>query len=165
MSRFEICRIEDEYIQFLHSKDSKVQYNKGASRPYVGIVLTVDAHNYFAPMESPKPNHANIKSGGPVLKLDEGKLGLIGFNNMIPVKEVALIHFNIQEIADENYRNLLQKQLRYCEKNKDIILNRAKTVYDKVVVDKNPFYKRVCCNFKQLEYSCRVYRPRRNKKK
>ncbi len=34
---------------------------------------------------NPQPNHVNIKGGGPVMKLDDGRLGLMGFNNMIPV--------------------------------------------------------------------------------
>ena len=42
------------------------------------------------PLESPKPNHVNIKGGGPVMKLDEGRLGLMGFNNMIPVIRILL---------------------------------------------------------------------------
>lgn len=116
MGKFQFYHVEDKYIRYLHSIESRVQFNKGQRRPYVGIVLSINGVDYYVPLESPKPNHANIKSGGPVMKLDDGKLGIIGFNNMIPVLPSCLLHFDILAIEDEKYKMLLLNQLNCCEK-------------------------------------------------
>lgn len=78
MENLFICHISERYISFLHSRDFRVPFNKGQRRPYVGVVLTVGSFRYFVPMESPKPNHANLKPGKHILKLDGGRLGLLG---------------------------------------------------------------------------------------
>lgn len=120
MGKFQFYHINEHYISYLHNVDNRVQYNKGQRRPYIGIVLSLNGVDYYVPLESPKPNHANIKGGGPVMKLDEGRLGVMGFNNMIPVLESCLIRFDIQEVKDTKYKMLLLNQLEYC--NKIVIL-------------------------------------------
>ena len=125
MGKFQFYHINEHYISYLHSIDTRVQYNKGQRRPYVGIVLSINGIDYYVPLESPKPNHVNIKGGGPVMKLDDGRLGLMGFNNMIPVIPSCLIKFDIQSIENENYKMLLLNQLNYCNKNRDLILQRT----------------------------------------
>lgn len=139
MSAFRFYHVKEKYIRYLHSIDQRVLFNKGQHRPYVGIVLSINSFNYYVPLESPKANHANIKSGGPIMKLDGGKLGIMGFNNMIPVPPSSLIDFNILEVKDEKYKMLLLNQLRFCEKNRDLIINRAKKVYRKRIEGKTPF--------------------------
>lgn len=161
MSKFKLCHIEDGYIRFLHSRDSRVQFNK-TGRPYVGVVLRVGKLQYFVPLESPKPNHVNIH-GGPILKLDGGKLGIMGFNNMLPVPESAMINFDIAQIADEQYRSLLYNQLAFCERNAQTIYGKAESVYKKETTG-NPAYKRFCCDFKKLETACISYRPNKRTK-
>lgn len=159
MGYLRFYHIKEEYIAYLHRVDRRVQFNKGERRPYVGIVLKVNGHNYYVPLESPKPNHANIKSNGPILKLDEGRLGIMGFNNMVPVKSGQLIDFDIAAVTDKTYQTLLLKQLHYCAKNKDIIERRAINTYTKQIGGNNPFYERVCCDFRSLEAACRRYNP------
>lgn len=110
MNALRIYRVTDHYIAFLHSRDSRVQFNKQTSRPYVGVVLHVGEFKYFVPMESPKPHHKKIKPGTHILKMDDGRLGLLGFNNMIPVRDDVLITFDIAEEPDADYSALLQKQ-------------------------------------------------------
>ena len=78
MERLRIYKISDKYVNYLHSIDNRVQFNKNAKRPYVGVVFKFGRHDYFVPMESPKPNHVNIKPGKHIMKLDNGKLGLLG---------------------------------------------------------------------------------------
>ena len=164
MGKFRFYHIEEEYVNYLHRVDVKVQLNKGEHRPYVGVVLKIGKWKYYVPLESPKPNHINSKSGGPVLKLDEGRLGIMGFNNMIPVEDQYLVKFDFCTIQDDNYRNLLFNQYAYCEKNKDLILSRAKAVYDKTIQGNVPFYRQVCCHFKRLEGAAKRYHPEKSKK-
>ena len=160
MGYLRFYHIQEEYIAYLHRVDRRVQFNKSERRPYVGIVLKVNGHNYYVPLESPKPNHANIKSNGPILKLDEGRLGIMGFNNMVPVKSGQLIDFDIAAMTDKTYQTLLLKQLHYCAKNKGIIERRAINTYTKQIGGNNPFYERVCCDFRSLEAACRRYNPK-----
>lgn len=168
MGVFKFYHIQEKYINYLHSIDNRVQLNKGEHRPYVGIVLSVNGLSYYVPLESPKPNHVNLKTTGPVLKLDDGKLGIMGFNNMIPVRLECLIEFDIEAIEDEKYKMLLFNQLRYCEKNKELIWHRAEVTYRKAISGYSPFYTKVCCNFRKLERKAIQYdpnyRPKRKKK-
>ncbi len=161
MGKFRFYHIHDGYVDYLHKVDNRVQLNKGQRRPYVGIVLSINGFDYYVPLESPKPNHVNIKSSGPVFKLDGGELGIMGFNNMIPVKRYNLIEFDILAEQDEKYKNLLLNQLRFCEKNKNIILSRAQATYRKALDGKNAFYRKICCDFKRLENACNRYRVKK----
>ena len=142
----------------MHGRDPKVQYNKGAKRPYVGVVFTFAGFQYFVPMESPKPNHASIKPGKHIIKLDGGRYGMLGFNNMIPVHKDALIEFDIGAEPDQKYRELLKRQATLCNRIKADILNHAQMTYFDVVQNKNKFLVAISCDFKALEKACRAYR-------
>lgn len=158
MESLRIYRVSDHYIRFLNSRDSKVQYNKNARRPFVGVVFSFGGFQYFVPMESPKPNHVNIKPGKHIMKLDGGRYGLLGFNNMIPVHKDALIALDIDAEPDEKYRALLKRQAALCNRMKADILNHAQMTYFDVVNDKNKFLVSISCNFRKLEYACKTYR-------
>ena len=162
---FKFYHITEHYIRYLHSIDNRVQLNKGQRRPYVGIVLSVNGADYYVPMESPKPNHKNINAGGPVLKLDDGRLGILGFNNMIPVRAECLIEFDIAELEDEKYKMLMYNQLNFCNKNKALITQRAETTYRKRVHKKIPLYEKICCDFRKLERKALNYNQNYKKKR
>lgn len=159
MEKLKLYRVKNRYINYLSSQDDKVQHNKNAKRPYVGIVLRVDNYQYFVPLESPKPNHVNVKSGKHLLKIDGGNLGIMGFNNMIPVHNSALISFDINSEEDEAYIELLKRQVRWINKNKEKVLGHAQKTYNEVVVKNNSFMKGICCDFKKLERACNRYNP------
>lgn len=158
MDVLRIYKVTDHYIRYLHSYDSKVQYNKNAKRPYVGIVFNFGGTKYFVPMESPKPNHDNMKSGKHILKLKDGKYGLLGFNNMIPVHKDALIDYDINAEKDEKYKRLLQHQIALCNRMKADILNHAQMTYFNVVNNKNKFLVSISCDFRILEKVCKSYK-------
>ena len=165
MGYFKFYHVKEEYIEYLHRVDYRVQHNKGQKRPYVGIVLEINGYKYYVPLESPKPGHAKIKGGGPVLKLEDGALGIMGFNNMLPVKPRELVEFDIAQEQDREYQMLLLKQLHYCTKNKNVILVRAANTYKKATDGNTPFYEKVCCDFKKLEAACKRYNPNWKPKK
>lgn len=157
MNALRIYRVTDHYIAFLHSRDSRVQFNKQTSRPYVGVVLHVGEFKYFVPMESPKPHHKKIKPGTHILKMDDGRVGLLGFNNMIPVRDDVLITFDIAEEPDADYSALLQKQAYFCNRNKSEIFGKAARTYYDVVNGKNKFLASISCDFKKLEKACKQF--------
>lgn len=164
MPRLRIYRISDKYIGFLHGVDNKVQLNKGERRPYVGVVLEINGLQYFVPMESPKPNHATIKPGVHIVKINGGIYGLLGFNNMIPVVPAALIQFDINDEPDEKYRKLLINQLTWCNSNKQSIYDHAEKTYNSVVSGSSKFHVSISCDFKKLEAASKQYNPNFKKK-
>lgn len=163
MENLKLYRIKDEYINYLQNIDHRVQNNKNCRRPYVGIVLHAGAYQYFVPLESPKPNHKNIKAGYHILKLDNGSLGMLGFNNMIPIHKTAIIEFNIDRDPDKKYAELLRRQITYINKNKAIIFEHASKTYYHVIRGNNSFLMKICCNFKKLEKACDKYNPNYSK--
>lgn len=158
MERLRLYKITENYVNYLHGVDSRVQYNKGAKRPYVGIVFTFGGFQYFVPMESPKPNHANIKPGKHILRIEGGKYGLLGFNNMIPVPKDAIIEYDINSEPDLKYRQLLLHQIASCNRMKADILNHAQLTYFDVIRNKNKFLAGISCNFAELEKACKGYK-------
>lgn len=159
METLKIYRISDKYIRFLKGIDSRVQDNKDRRRPYVGVVLYVGSFRYFVPMESPKPNHVNIKPGRHIMKLDNGNLGLLGFNNMIPVHDAAIIEFNIDDEPDAKYAELLRRQVSVINRSKADVYAHATKTYYSVVNKKTTFLVGICCDFKKLENACKRYNP------
>ncbi len=91
------------------------------------------------------------------MKLDGGKYGMPGFNNMVPVHKDALIEFDINAEKEEKYRELLKRQATLCNKQKADILNHAQATYFDVVNGKNKFLVTISCDFKKLEAACKSY--------
>lgn len=86
-------------------------------RPFIGIVLSINGIDYFAPLFSPKEKHKKLVNKIDFIQLDNGKLGGINLNNMIPVPKNVLtkVDIYITKNDDEDtikYKKLLQSQLR-----------------------------------------------------
>lgn len=159
MENLKIYRVTDKYIHFLKCFDSRVQDNKQRRRPYVGVVLLVGEFRYFVPMESPKPNHERIKPGVHIMRIENGALGLLGFNNMIPIHESAIIPFDIDKEPDPKYAELLRRQASFLNRHKADVYDHAAKTYYKATSGKNQFLNKVCCDFKKLERACKRYDP------
>ena len=54
--------IDENYINYLCSFDSHIAYNKNEKRPYIGVLLNIKNHLYFAPLFSPKIKHKFYKN-------------------------------------------------------------------------------------------------------
>lgn len=150
-----IYEIDPEYILYLHGFDCRVslEHNDGKTRKYLGILLEVDGKKYYAPMSSPKPKHLTINSSAAdIYKIDDGNLGVVNLNNMIPVPNSAVIDIDINTIANFTYKRLLQKQARKIKADSDKIIKKANRLYKMVYRDttSESLIKR-CCDFKMLE--------------
>lgn len=156
MEELKIYRVSDEYIEYLQKTDARVQNNKDRRRPYVGVVLYVGEYKYFVPMESPKPNHKNIKNGKHLFKIEGGTLGMLGFNNMIPVRDSEITQVYAEQ-EEEKYGNLIRRQIASCNRSKSEIHDKAGRTYYDVVSGKNQFLVRISCDFKRLEQACNEY--------
>lgn len=155
--------IKDEYIHFLKQYDNTVANNKDESRPYIGTVIEVNEHKYYAPFTSPKPKHKKMKNTLDFRKIDNGNLGAINLNNMIPVIDNALIPIDFKTITDSNYKRLLQKQYIAINKDKTNIIAAAKKLHELIFTSPDlttPSQQKIinrCCNLPLLEKICNIY--------
>lgn len=102
VKNFIIVKVDSNYCNYLRSFDSKVMYNDGAKdlRPFIGVLFSVNGFEFFVPLASPKAKHSTIQNKIDVVKIDDGKLGVLNFNNMIPVTK------DNYELIDLTYKYL-----------------------------------------------------------
>ncbi len=158
-----IVYVTDKYTNYLRQFDNKVCFNKGESRPYIGILFKVKNHKYYAPLSSPKQKHLTMKNSEDMMKIDAGKLGVINFNNMIPVVKDSIINFNILDEKNLKYRQLLIKQAIFFKDNEIKILNRATNLYNSY--NKGTLRQEVrqrCCNYTLLEQKSKLFNKKGN---
>ena len=163
MEKLNFYKINEKYVKYMSQFDNRISknYEEKARRPFIGIVLNVDGILYFAPFTSPKPKHLKMKNTIDFLKIDEGRLGAINFNNMIPIPIEQCMKIDVQNEPDEAYKILLYKQINWCNEGEHtvLILNKARTLYTKVINKKLP--QRIndrCCDFKMLEEKSKGYK-------
>ena len=162
---FSFYTVDAKYCSFLREADPCVPYTmeRKELRPFVGIVFSIKAFRYYAPLTSPKPKHRSMKNQIDFMKIKEGEWGAINFNNMIPVHESCLhkVEMKIfpsdsaQEIA---YKNLLSNQLSWCDSHRGLILKQAAKLYA-VITDGRAWESLAarCCDFALAERRCLLY--------
>ena len=157
--------VNTDYCDYLRKFDYRVPYNKKSKdfRPFVGVLFTVNDVEYFAPLSSPKEKHLRMKKAVDFIKIDNGSLGIINFNNMIPVTDKNYQYLNYQ-IYDESifhdrkYYEMQKKELMWLNRHWEEVTNKAYKLYYKYVTNKLPnFIKARCCDFKLLEEKCVEY--------
>ena len=161
--------LTSNYLKYLGIYENKVSLK--ANRPFIGIVFKVNNKEYFAPLSSPKEKHKRMKTNIDFFKIDKGNLGIINFNNMIPVinNDICRNKLDLEMLSkslntdDIKYFRLLKNQLEYCEKNKNIILAKAEKIYnifkknlEKLSESQKKMYRRVN-NFKVLEHASKEF--------
>lgn len=162
---FSFYIVNAEYCDYLRKSDLCVPYtmDRKATRPFVGIVFSVNGFHYYAPLTSPKPKHLRMKNQIDFLKINGGKWGAINFNNMIPVhpsclKKVEMRILETDSKQDVAYKNLLSNQLSWCNSHREIILKQAQKLYQTIVGGKawGNLADR-CCNFALDERQYELY--------
>jgi len=157
--QLDFYEVSTDYISYLSRFDPKVPRvdyaaESGHDKFLCGIVLSVNEHDYFAPISSfNTPQRTNM-----IIKNEQGKaVSSIRFSFMIPVPLDAVSVKKIIEEPSLEYRRLLDLELMYCQKNAKTVYRTAKYVYNTVVAQKDPIMVRNCCDFKKLEIACAEY--------
>ena len=160
--------ISDHYLTHLRSIDAKVPQTYGASyvvqKPYVGVVLTIDQHDFLAPLSSPKPWHDNLKNSDlTIFKIherlnEENKLGIIALKFMVPTLCSAIEELDISS-QDPKYANLLNMQYEYIKTKSDIIKSRAEKLYNYVAIEPKKYLDGKTCDFSKLIEQAKSYSP------
>lgn len=160
----QIVRINSDYCDYLRSFDDKIVYNKYDKelRPFIGILFEIDNYKYFAPLSSPKDKHKKMKNMIDFLKIKNGELGAVNFNNMIPVtnKNYSLIDLNkkMSKTEEVKYQKLLKEQLIWLNSHYNQVKNKSFKLYQLYNSGKlSQNIKERCCNFKLLEEKCLEY--------
>ena len=159
-----LVTFDDHYLNHLLAYESKVRINHGDhKRPYVGVALWVNNIPYFVPLGHPSEKYKNMHNYIDFLKIENGRLGVLNFNNMIPATIGAIhvlnINGNASGLSDSKYNHLLQNQTRWLLRNQGLIQTKAKRLHDLYCIDKleDDRVKERCCNFTVLEKACIEY--------
>ena len=159
-----IVRVDSEYCDYLRKFDNKVMYNKSEKelRPFIGVLFKIDNYEYFAPLSSPKEKHRKMKNNIDFFKIKGGELGVMNFNNMIPVTSnfYTLIDLNKETltIEESKYQKLLQEQLQWLNANYYQVKNKSFKLYQLYNEGRLPEKIEMrCCTFKLLEEKCLEY--------
>ena len=157
-----LYNIKDSYIDHLRKFDHRVCINKNATRPYVGVVYTINNIKYYLPLTSPKEKYAKLKNTKDFHKIAGGTYGAVNLNNMIPVLDTALIEININNHPNAQYRNLLRNQFSQLINMKELLHRKAETLYKLCtttanVSENDSKIKSRCCNFVLLEEKMQEY--------
>lgn len=163
----DLYTVDSKYLQYLRTFDKKVLINHGIDRPYLGIILTFNASNqtikYFAPLSSPKKKHLSMKNTIDFIKINNGTLGAINLNNMIPLINGTYSKIKINSLSDKKYKILLRKQYNWITTNQNSIITKAKDLHNKMIQDDSKLntyeiqVKSRCCDFLLLEGICDKY--------
>jgi protein AbiQ len=160
-----IVKIDSKYCDYLRKFDNKVPYNMNEKelRPFIGILFTVNNCEYFAPLSSPKNKHKQMKNMLDFIKIKNGELGAVNFNNMIPVTSKNYTLINLEQetnlsINEAKYRYMLNYQLNWLNENINQITNKSSNLYCKFKNNMLPdIIRKRCCNFTLLEKKCSEY--------
>ena len=162
--KLRIVKVDSLYCDYLRKYDKRVSYNAGTKdlRPFIGVLFMIDKCEYFAPLSSPKPKHKLLKNTLDLIKINNGKLGVVNFNNMIPVTNNNYVPFDLnkkpKEKSEKFRMELLKDQLRWLTANRKEINNKSKLLYNLYKNNKLPKNVRDrCCNFPLLEEKCKEY--------
>jgi protein AbiQ len=160
--------VSDAYISFLQQFDPKVPNNGGAAykgrKLYIGVVLEIGGHKYFAPLSSYKAKQDKISSSScSLFKLHErgnenNKLGIISLNNMVPVPDSELVLLDLDG-QDEQYKRMLLKQYEFIKESRDEIARRAAKLHNHVVVKRTPHFVLISCDIPTLVDQAIKYLP------
>lgn len=158
--KLKFYKVDGEYIKYLkENADDKIpnlEY-ENHKKFFCGIVLTINNFNYFAPVSS-----YNKKAHTVFLIMDKDRktkelkpISSLRFSFMFPC---PIEYLNQKDFSkeEEKYKNLLIKELHYCNENREKIKKLANMVY-KLGLNERSRERFNICDFKKLEEKCLEY--------
>lgn len=114
MDNIKLYEIDAKYINYLSGYAQHLFHNKqvGQSneRKYIGVILTVNGMDYFAPLSSFKPKHARMQETLDFIKIKN--YAVININNMFPVPSRLATYVDISKEHNPKYKSLLLAEYR-----------------------------------------------------
>ncbi|MCD8238217.1 MAG: type III toxin-antitoxin system ToxN/AbiQ family toxin [Clostridiales bacterium] len=181
-NEFGIYNVDVAYLKYLHDNiDNEVYYAsaKYEKKPFPGIIVGIGSYTYFIPFTSCKPKHLNWKNSSSdhyiIYEITEKNklaenavykpvggnmakhiLAVLDIKKMIPVPAGMYSKINFSELKDYKYKNLLEKEYRFCRSIQDGILDKVHKIYN--YQKKTNIVRRFYCNFTLLEKGCDKYK-------
>ena len=178
---FGFYTIDADYLEYLNNKNSEVYYNASyryAIKPFVGIIIDMTECKYFIPLTSAKEKHKKWKnscdehfliyevidksvniSGDVYKEYSKDKkmhvLSVLDIKKMIPVPDEAYKRIIFDELGDERYQDLFEKEYAFCLTIKDKILTKAEKIYKHQ--KETQYIRRTYCDFSCCENAMREW--------
>ena len=169
--------VSDKYIGFLQKEIPGVYSNKEGhrnhTRKYIGVVIVLNGFNYYVPLSSPKETDYQRagdqmvikKSIVPIIRIlvknskgEKELKGTLRVSHMIPVPESELELYDLDNEADENYKNLVSQEIIFIRKNKEKIMGNADLIYkQKARGDHTAKYVETALDYERLETLCKSF--------
>ncbi len=161
MDNIKIYEVDAKYINYLSQFAPHLFLNKQPGqqneRKYIGIVLSVNGMDYFAPLSSFKPKHNAMRDGIDFIKIKN--YAVINLNNMFPIAPNTYSYVDISAVKNEKYKELLRAEYRYIKSIQERIRKNALTLYKLWLKDGNKTALGKRCNdFTLLEDVCKKYK-------
>ncbi len=178
---FGFYTIDAGYLEFLNRKDSEVYYNssyRNTLKPFIGIIIDMAECKYFIPLTSAKEKHKKWKnscdehfliyevidksiniSGDVYKEYSKDKkmhvMSVLDIKKMIPVPNDAYERIVFDELGDERYQDLFEKEYAFCLTIKNKILTRAEKIYKHQ--KETQIVRRTYCDFSCCENAMREW--------
>ena len=163
MDNIKFYEVDEEYVNYLTSFAPHLFLNKQPgqhnSRKYIGIVLSINGYDYFAPLSSFKDKHNRIQESVDFIKVK--RYAVINLNNMFPVPEGVYTYVDISKERNPQYTSLLLAEYRFIKSIQEKIRKNAVMIYNhkKENGNKTSLAKR-CNDFIKLEEVSRLYKKK-----
>ena len=161
MENIKLYEVNPKYIDYLTAFAPHLFHNKAPGqsneRKYIGVILSVNGMDYFAPLSSFKPKHAKMPEAVDFIKIKN--YAVININNMFPVPEGLVCYVDISKERNAKYKSLLLAEYRAIKAIQEKIRKNAKIVYTHKIENGNATaLARRCNDFLLLEDACKKYR-------
>lgn len=143
--------VDISYVNYLRNFDYRVpQIKYNTYNKFVcGVVLKIDKYDYFVPISSNISKHKT----SILIEDDNGRvIASIKFCFMFPVPPnlIKIKDFARIKQVDPTYVDLLVKELNFCQKNENKIIQKALSIY-KIGCNKKHILNYSCCDFLLLQ--------------
>ncbi len=160
MMALKIYEIDPQYIDYLTPFAPHLFHNKKPGqtfeRKYIGVVLTVNNLDYFAPLSSFKQKHNTMQEALDFIKIKN--YAVINLNNMFPAPSSVCKYVDISQVRDPNYKALLLAEYRVIRVIQDKIIKNARNIYKHKIDNENKTALAKRCNdFTALEKAYHDY--------
>lgn len=171
---FELYYIDIKYVRELKNRLGKegehiysVSPQEGKSlRPILGIIVLYNNKKYCIPLTSArnKPKITSMKNRIDFTKIivEDKVVAGINYCDMLPIEDRQLRKIDLR-IKSRDTKGTIQNKLQlkdeldWCNKNKRIIWDKAKVLYDKYISGEEFGRKRDCVDFIKAEKICKEY--------
>ena len=162
MDNIKLYEIEPAYVEYLSNYATHLFHNRqpGQSneRKYIGVILTVNGMDYFAPLTSFKEKHSRMQQSVDFIKIK--RYAVINLNNMFPVPDGLASYVDISKERNDRYRSLLLAEYRAIKGMQEKIRKNAVIVYrHRIENGTTTSLGKRCNDFLLLEDACRKYNP------